>query len=425
MVLSVRADEAQVTEAQVAELAAAVADELEPAGKRIVVLIPDLTRTCPLGLVFATLYDRLAPAAARFDCLIALGTHGPMSDDQICRRLGVKPGQLGKRFPKLRVFNHRWNDPAALAKVGQFDERQIDELTEGLFKCKVDVTVNRMVLDYDVLLIVGPVYPHEVVGFSGGNKYIFPGISGPELLNFFHWLSAVITNPVIIGRKWTPVRRVIDRAAAMVPVRRYAVCMVTEGEGLAGLFAGETEEAWSEAADLAAQVHIRWTDRPYHLVLSQAPPMYEDLWLAGKCMYKLEPVVADGGTLIIYAPHMSELSHSHGDTIRAVGYHVRDFFLKQWDKYRDYPWGVLAHCTHVKGIGRYESGREEPRINVVLATKLPEALCRQVNLGYKDPSEINPAEYANREAEGVLYVPRAGEVLYRLRNAPPELGGTA
>src|SRR5262249_6885515 len=150
----------------------------------------------------------------------------------------------------------------------------------------VDVTINRAVFDYDQLIIVGPVFPHEVVGFSGGNKYLFPGIGGAAILNFFHWLGAVITNPKIIRNQATPVRRVLDRAAALVPVRKLAFCMVVHGGGLAGLYAGTRGAAWSQAADLSARLHVVYTDRPFQTVLSCAPPMYDEIWVGGKCMYK-------------------------------------------------------------------------------------------------------------------------------------------
>jgi hypothetical protein len=140
-------------------------------------------------------------------------------------------------------------------------------------------------------------------------------------------------------------------------------------------------------------------------------------------MYKLEPVVADGGTLIIYAPHITEVSVSHGKLIEELGYHTRDYFLKQWERFKSYPWGVLAHSTHVRGIGSYENGQEKGRINVVLATGIPESVCRKINMGWMDYRKINPADYADREADGVLYVPKAGEILYRLKHAPRELGG--
>jgi nickel-dependent lactate racemase len=153
-------------------------------------------------------------------------------------------------------------------------------------------------------------------------------------------------------------------------------------------------------------------------VLSCAPPMYDELWTGGKATYKLEPVVADGGELVIFAPHIREISVVHGAVIEAIGYHVRDYFLKQWDRFAGYPKGVVAHSTHVKGVGTFEDGRESPRMNVVLATGIPEATCRKVNLGYRDPASINPEEWKNREDEGILYVPKAGEILYRLRQDP-------
>jgi len=149
-------------------------------------------------------------------------------------------------------------------------------------------------------------------------------------------------------------------------------------------------------------------------VLSMAPEMYDDLWVAGKCMYKLEPVVADGGELIIYAPHITEVSHTHGKYLEEIGYHTRDYFLKQMQRFSHVPKAVLAHSTHVKGVGAYEEGVEKPRINVVLATGIPEERCRRINLGYRDPKTIHPREWLDRQREGILCVPNAGEVLYRL-----------
>ena len=147
--------------------------------------------------------------------------------------------------------------------------------------------------------------------------------------------------------------------------------------------------------------------------------MYDELWVAGKCMYKLEPVLADGGELIIYAPHLSEISVTHGELIEKIGYHCRDYFLKQWDRFKDYPWGVLAHSTHVHGIGTYENGVETPRAHVTLATRIPPETCKKINFGYRDPDEIRVNEYANREDEGVLLVPKAGEMLFHLKKRPP------
>ncbi len=413
-----------LTEREVHDICTQAVETWNPDGKRLLFVIPDHSRTCPMDLMFRVLYDLLAGRAKSLDFLVALGTHPLLTPEQIYRRVGITAAEHATRYAKARFFNHEWKNPQHLVEVGRFSRADIREITDGRFEMDVSVTCNRMALEYDLLVIVGPVFPHEVVGFSGGNKYLFPGIAGQEIIDFFHWLGAVITNPVIIGNKWTPVRRVVDRAAAMLRTERRALCMVVRHHDLAGLFAGTPEEAWSAAADLSRDLHIEYHDRPFRTVLSCAPEMYDDLWTGGKCMYKIEPVVADGGRVIVYAPHITEISPVHGAILHQIGYHTRDFFLKQWDRYKGYPWGVVAHSTHVKGIGTYENGVERPRVDVILATGIPEAVCRKVNLGYMDPRGVDIEDYAGREDQGVLCVRRAGEVLYRWRNAPPELGGT-
>ncbi len=408
------------------EIRATVLDALagvDVSGKRVLLITPDHTRTAPIGQMFRLIHEAWGRPAAALDCLVALGTHPPMSDEMINARVGITAAERETTFSKVRFFNHLWKDPKALTKVGTLSKSEVGRITDGLFELEVEITANKLIYEYDLLLIVGPVFPHEVVGFSGGNKYLFPGVAGQKIIDFFHWLGAVITNPVIIGNKWTPVRKVVDQAAAMVPTERLAMCLVVKGENLAGIYFGTPEEAWSQAADLSEKIHIVYKDHPFHTVLSCAPKMYDDIWTAGKCMYKLEPVVADGGTLIIYAPHVTEISSSHGHIIEQVGYHTRDYFLKNWDRFQQYPWGVLAHSTHVRGIGCMEGENEKPRVKVVLATQIPPETCEKISLGYMNPATIKPEEYANREHEGVLYVPKAGEILYRLKNAPRELGG--
>lgn len=393
-------------------------------GRRVLVIIPDGTRTAPVGLLVKTIFRQIGRECALFDILVALGTHQPMSDAAICERLEISQQERSSAYAKVRFFNHAWDDPASLRNVGAIPASEISALTGGLFAMDVPVEVNRRLFDYDQVIIVGPVFPHEVVGCSGGNKYLFPGVGGPQILNFFHWLGAVVTNPMIIGNKWTPVRKVVDRAAAMVKIPKLCFCMVVDRGGLAGLFAGTPEEAWDKASDLSRQLHITYKERPFHTILSCAPKMYDELWTGGKCMYKLEPVLADGGELIIYAPHITEVCVSHGKTLLEVGYHCRDYFLKQWDRFKHYPWGVLAHSTHVYGLGTYEHGVETPRAKVTLATGIPEEVCRHINLGYRDPRSIDIEAYADRESEGVLLVRKAGEMLYHLRQQPKWAGGT-
>jgi len=391
--------------------------------KKILLIVPDGTRTAPIGLMFKALFEQIGEVAKNLDVLIALGTHQAMSEAAIRERLELSESDREDKYRKVRFFNHAWDNPDALRNIGTISAEEISKLSGGLFSMEVPVEVNKLVFDYDQIVIVGPVFPHEVVGFSGGNKYLFPGIGGPDILNFFHWLGAVVTNPMIIGNKWTPVRAVVDKAGSMVGVPKLCFALVVDGKELAGVFAGTPESAWDQASELSRQRHITYKDRPFHTILSCAPKMYDEIWTAGKCMYKLEPVLADGGELIIYAPHVSEVCVSHGKTIEEIGYHCRDYFLKQWDKFKEYPWGVVAHSTHVRGIGTFENGVEKCRAQVTLATQIPESVCRKISLGYRDPATINIEEFANREDEGVLLVRKAGEMLYHLKNAPRWAGG--
>jgi nickel-dependent lactate racemase len=414
---------ASVSPAQVAEIVAQACPVKDYKNKKVLLIVPDGTRTAPVGLLFKTLFNQIGDATAHFDILIALGTHQAMSEAAICERLEISTSDHASTFRKVRFFNHAWDNPEALTRIGTISAKEISELSSGLFSMDVPVEINKLIFNYDQIIIVGPVFPHEVVGFSGGNKYLFPGVGGPEILNFFHWLGAVVTNPMIIGNKWTPVRKVVDRAGALVTVPKLCFCMVVEKGDLAGLFAGTPENAWDKASDLSRQRHITYKDRPFKTVLSCVPKMYDELWTGGKGMYKLEPVVADGGELIIYGPHIQEVCVAHGKTLLEVGYHCRDYFLKQWDKFKHYPWGVLAHSSHVYGIGTYENGVEKPRVRVTLATGIPESVCRKINLGYRDPVTINPEDFANREDEGILLVRKAGEMLYHLKKQPKWAGG--
>ena len=385
-------------------------------GKKVLALIPDSTRTAPVALMFRTLCGLLATRVAKLDFLIALGTHQPMPEAKVLAMLDMDASDRAEEFGHVRIFNHAWDNPDALTTVATLSADEMDRLTEGRYARDVPVAINRRLFDYDHILIVGPTFPHEVVGFSGGHKYLFPGVAGPEIIHFFHWLGALVTNWKINGVKDTVVRRVIDRAVEEIDLPITNFDMVVTREGLKGLFIGDPVEAYSAAADLSAQVHIRTVDRPFKRVLGIAPEMYDDLWVAGKVMYKLEPIVENGGELIIYAPHITEVSYTHGRILDRIGYHCLDYFRKQMDRFADVPGGIMAHSTHVTGLGTYSGGVETPRIRVTLATSIPRKRCDRINLGYLDPREVHLAEWLNREDEGTLVVDHAGETLYRLKN---------
>jgi lactate racemase len=406
--------EGVLPDVEVRDLCEQALDGLDLDGKRVLVLIPDSTRTAPVGMMFRTLCSGLARRAATIDFLIALGTHQPMSEERILKHLELSAKDRHGRFGHVGIHNHAWDDPQQLATLGTLTAREMDSLSEGRYAREVPVQVNRRLTACDHVIIVGPTFPHEVVGFSGGHKYIFPGVAGPEIIHFFHWLGALVTNCKINGVKDTVVRRVIDRAVEFLKVPVTNFDMVVTRKGLKGLYIGQAREAYAAAADLSAQVHIKYVPQPFKRVLGIAPTMYDDLWTAGKVMYKLEPIVEDGGELIIYAPHITEVSYTHGHLLDRVGYHCLDYFRERMDQFADVPGGILAHSTHVKGLGTYCNNEERPRINVTLATGIPEERCRRINLGYMDPLSVRAAEWIGREAEGLLLVDHAGEVLHRL-----------
>jgi nickel-dependent lactate racemase len=316
----------------------------------------------------------------------------------------------------MEVLNHEWWDPAALVSLGTIPAERIAQLSEGRLSTAVDVRLNRHVVEHDVALVVGPVFPHEVVGFSGGNKYFFPGVAGQEVIDLSHWLGALITSAEIIGtRGITPVRALINEAASLIPSERLALCLVVKSgtHVLHSLSFGDTESAWASAAEVSAETHVRYLDAPVRRVVSVMPRKYEDIWTAAKGFYKLEPVVADGGEVILYAPHVTQISAMHPE-IEEIGYHCRDYFVHQWDRFKHLHWGVLAHSTHLRGAGTWSAEEgERLRVKVTLATGIPEDVVRRANLAYLDPAEL---DLAALEADpDTFVVPQAGEVLFRLR----------
>jgi nickel-dependent lactate racemase len=381
--------------------------------KRVLVLTPDATRTCPLPMMIRSVGEVIGARAAKLDFMVALGTHTPLAQKDILKLYGIDGRQKAHRGAEF--FNHEWDRQDTFARIGTFTQEEVEDLSEGRLKEEVPIVINRKIFDYDLIVIVGPVFPHEVVGYSGGAKYLFPGVSGGDFLHFFHWLGAVITCKKIIGIKDTPVRRAIDKAMDKVPVPVHCLAMVVnQNSNLCGLYVGDVRETWSKAADLSSQVHVVTKKKPFRVVLGRAPAMYDEIWTAGKVMYKLEQVVADQGTLIVYGPHIREISRTWGKDIERIGYHTRDYFLAQMDRFRGIPRGVLAHSTHVRGTGTYEKGLEKFHVNVVLATSIPRETCDRINLGYMDPSAIRLSDYEGREDDGILFVDHAGETLYRL-----------
>ncbi|MHA6513127.1 lactate racemase domain-containing protein [Tessaracoccus sp. Z1128] len=408
--------ETTLTEEQIRRFVADAVGAYDVAGKRITLVVPDGTRHAPVAMLAHLVRDALGTRPSSVRVVIALGTHDYMSEEAIAALMGYEPGHFADEYPGWEIHNHDWRNDETFADLGTIDAARIGELTDGrLTDRAMTVLVNRMVVDTDISLVLGPVLPHEVVGISGGNKYFFPGLSGHDVIDMSHWVGALITSFEMIGSVGiTPVRQMIDAAAALIPSTKLLLGMIVKpgSDDLQFLSFGDTRTSWEACAQVSSQVHVKYVPKAYKRVVSVIPTMYEDMWTGAKGFYKMEPVVADGGELIIYAPHIKHVSVMHPG-IEEIGYHNRQYFVGQWERFKDHPWGELAHSTHLRGLGDYDpdTGVETNRVTVTLATGIPREVVESINLNYLDPAEV---DLAAMEADpDTLVVPNAGELLHR------------
>ena len=371
-------------------------------GERVLAIIPDKTRDDNTHLLFPAASEFLKRReVASFDALVAQGTHPPMSESQKLSKIGCDEfsGQL---------FDHRWDDPDELITLGELSGETVRELTNGLIESPVPVSINKLLAPgiYDTVLVFGATVPHEVAGFAGGAKYFFPGVAGPELTHTTHWLGALAGIENIIGQVETPTRSLIEAATDLIEARiislNTVVSRTRDGELTTyALFTGDIRDAFRRAAEVSRQVHIRYTGRKYRRVIALLDPHYDELWVGGKASYKLGAIIEEGGELIIYAPHLTRLSETHGALIEKYGYapleSVRDMLGVSQELRENLC--IAAHLAHVAYEGRFR---------ITMATGLDEETCRRVNLGY-----IDHRTFEIRADDDTLIVEDAGRDLYQ------------
>ena len=386
---------------------------------RVLAIISDKTRDDNTDVLFPFAAETLAARnVARFDALVAQGTHPPISEADKRSKIGL--ADLISAAGPGRIYDHQWNRPEELVTLGELSAERVSELTGGLLNAPVSVNLNRLLAPgiYDTVLIFGATVPHEVAGFSGGAKYFFPGVAGPDLTHATHWLGALASIEVIIGHVETPTRRLIEAAADLVPARVISFnSVVTRDEEdrlrTQALFAGDVREAFRLAADVSRQVHIKYTNRKYKRVVALLDDHYDELWVGGKASYKLGGIIEAGGELIIYAPQLNAISETHGRLIEKYGYapldRVREMVALSSELQENL--AVAAHLAHVSYAGeRDEAGRVIPRYRITMASALDEATCARVNLGFMDHREFRRDDYESDN--DTLVVERAGRDLY-------------
>ena len=389
-----------------------------PRGSSVLAIVADKTRDDNTDILFPLAAQILADRKiAKFDALVAQGTHSPMSEHEKRTKVGAHGTT---QVPGLgHIFDHDWAHPDKLVTIGILNSERVKEITGGLIDCSIELKVNRLLAPglYDTVLIFGTTVPHEVAGFSGGAKYFFPGVAGPELTHATHWLGALATIEKVIGRVETPTRHLFEAAADFVPCRVISLNSVVTREGSRvrthALFCGDFRRAVRKASEVSRHLHIKYTRRKYKRVVALLDEHYDDLWVGGKASYRLGPVIEEDGALIIFAPQLTTISETHGTLIKRYGYAPLETIQELVSRSRELQQNlcVAAHLAHVSFAGRrLANGTIVPRYSITLASAVDADTCRQVNLTYMDPHTFHRTDYEGDP--DTLIVHQAGRDLY-------------
>lgn len=396
--------------------------------KKVLLIHPDYTRVDFTDILVPMIYRELKrKKMIQIDSLNAGGTHRKMTEQEIRAKLG-----LNSDYIFTNHYNHQFDDPEQLIRVGVIDSSFISKQTRNELNQSIPVVVNKLILDdYDLILTLSATSPHEAAGYAGGLKVFFPGVSGPEVIDLLHWAAVLVGIPNTIGSVDNPARRVINKGssyifrAIRVPVISFNM-LVQEVENNKvipkGLYIGVGydgfQEAYQAAALASSKIHIIYIDQPLEQAVQVMDLCYDEFWTAGKGSYKLQSpgVMASGGEIIIYAPHIY-CFHSQKEMekcIKELGYHCKDYVLEYLKKFPDTSRNVTAHVINVRGPGVYNPNNREEKCDfqITLATGIPESVCRGLGLGYRDPNTIYQKNFMKPNQ---LWIEHGGKYLYKLK----------
>ncbi len=438
--MTVRSQVLQATASPVVtapDAAAVIADGLAGLpldASRVLVLAPDDTRKLPVSQTFRAVWQALRGRVASVDVMIAQGTHASMPTAAKSQWVFGSDA-----YPEVTIYDHEWARADALVEIGSVPlaEQQArfgeyGDLAPGLgFSRDMPVRINRRLLDYDRVVLITRVQPHEGAGFAGGAKQIFPGVSGPEMINLLHTIGSLRGARAIQGVLDNPVRDLIDDMARHVPVPITSIALVVDDASGATRGVFVQPDGWREvtraAAALSAEVNVRYTTRQVSRAVAATPRMpdgtwlYPELWTGAKGVFRGDDTVADGGELVLYAPAVREISANHGRAISQVGLHGWPYLLAHPEAWQPHGVSPLALTLGVliKGDAPLVNGRETPRIDVRLATAIPPDECRALNVGYENPDAVareieeSPPDTIHDDR---LVMHNAGSILWRYRS---------
>lgn len=342
------------------EIYASLADsinEVKANLNKVLLVPPDFTRMhSGAGIITAMLYDLLKDTC-HVDILPALGTHEPMTDDEIDRF-------FGEDIPKSCFIVHNWRKD--VIKVGEIPAEFVSEVSEGLLNSPINVEVNKLLMDksYDRVISIGQVVPHEVVGMANYSKNILVGCGGTDIINQSHMLGAVYGMERIMGKDFSPVRKVFDYAEQNflkdIPLT-YILTVTTETNGkvdILGMFAGRSRTQFEQAVSLSQNHNLTYVKKPMNKVVVYLDEHeFKSTWLGNKAIYRTRMAIDDDGELIILAPGVSKFGEdSQNDAlIRKYGYKGRVRVLDMYNANEDLKnnKSVAAHLIHGSSDGRF------------------------------------------------------------------------
>ena len=394
--------------------------------KRVLLIHPDYTRTDFSDKLVPIIYQELkSKGMEKIDSLNAGGTHREMTEEEIRKKLG-----LSSRINFNHFYNHEYNDPQQLITVGEIPAAFVAEKTEGELSQSIPVVVNKLVVaDYDLIITLGGTLPHEAAGYAGGLKVFFPGISGPGVINLLHWAAVLIGIPQIIGTVDNPTREVINQGSSYIfdqikaPTVSFNMVFEEEHQVIPkGLYIGAGYngfiEAYKQASRASSQLHVIYLDEPLKVAVQVIDKSYDEIWTAGKGSYKLQSprVMAPGGEIIIYAPHI-KCFHSRPEmalALKQIGYHCKDYVKKYLELNPEFSKNIAAHVINVRGTGSFDvnSGKEEFDFKVTLATGISKEICESVGLDYRNPDSIHREDFIG---SGKLWIQNGGKYLYKIK----------
>lgn len=382
-------------------------NQLLPDARRVLLLPPDLTRRhSGAGEIAAYCYARITAQGRSCDVLPALGTHVAMS-----------PSECAEMFPGIpyeRIRIHDWRN--GVEQIGEVPGSFLSELSGGIFTSPVPVQIDRTLLDpqYDLILSIGQVVPHEVVGMANYTKNIVVGCGGSEFINISHMLGAAYGLERMMGRDHSPVRKLFDYVEQTM-LRQLPLCYIlTVCSGpVCGLFIGTERDAFEQAVRLSQARNIQLLDKPVSKVVAWMDPgEYHSTWLANKAVYRSRMAIADGGELVVLAGGVCRFGEDETiDTlIRKYGYTGRERILAQWRANEDLRANAsaAAHLIH---------GSSDERFTITYCTsELGENAIRGVGynwqsyeaaLAYYHPETLQPG-WNEIHGDRFYFIPQPG-----------------